>query len=63
MTLIEMDDGGVYDRMLADADVRKLLGRLQAGWDMGTTTHSFRREATAEMIKALLSERHGDSKV
>jgi hypothetical protein len=59
MTLIEMEDGGVYDSILADANVRKLLGRLQAGWDMRTTTHSFRREVTAEMIKALLTERQG----
>lgn len=53
--LIEMDDAAGYERLLYDAEVRKQLGRIYAGWDLKTAGQSFRREVTAELIRALSS--------
>ena len=53
--LIEMDDAGVYERLLVDSGVRKLLGRVYGSWDLKTATQSFRREVTADLINALSS--------
>ncbi|MBV9325985.1 MAG: hypothetical protein JO352_19640 [Chloroflexi bacterium] len=55
--LIEMEDASVYERVLLDADVRKLLGRMYGNWDLTTAGQSFRREVTAELIQALSSTR------
>ena len=52
---IEMDDAGVYEKALMDAQVRQLLGRLYGSWDLKTATQVFRREVTAELIGALSS--------
>ncbi len=51
--LLEMDDAGVYERLLVDPGVRKLLGRLYGAWDLKTAGQSFRREVTSELIRAL----------
>ena len=53
--LIEMDDAAVYERLLLDAQVRKLLGRLYGYWDLKMAGQSFRREVTPELIRALSS--------
>jgi len=53
--LIEMDDAGVYERLLADPGVRPLIARAYAAWDMQTATQVFRREMTPELIRALSS--------
>jgi hypothetical protein len=50
---ILMDDGGVYERLLADDGVRKLIGRFYGAIDMKTSTQAFRREITPELIRAL----------
>ena len=52
---IEMDDGGVYERLLTDPGVRLLLGRLYGSWDLKTATQVFRREITPQLIGALSS--------
>ena len=53
--LLEMDDAAAYERLLVDAGVRKLLGRLYGYWDLKTAGQSFRREVTSELIRALSS--------
>jgi hypothetical protein len=51
----EMDDAGVYERALLSSDLRRMLGRLYGNWDLKTSTQSFRREVTPELIHALSS--------
>lgn len=51
----EMDDASVYERALLDANLRKLLGRFYGALDLTTAGQSFRREVTAELIRALSS--------
>lgn len=53
--LWEMDDAGVYERGLVDPELRKLLGRFYGAIDLKTAGQSFRREVTAELIRALSS--------
>ena len=53
--LIDMDDAGVYERMLADPGVRPLIAKVYAAWDLKTATQVFRREMTPELIGALSS--------
>lgn len=55
MFLWEMEDAGVYERALLDAEVRKHLGRVYGTWDLTSATQSFRREVTPDLIKALTS--------
>jgi hypothetical protein len=50
-----MDDAGVYERGLVDPELRKLLGRFYGAIDLKTAGQSFRREVTAELIRALSS--------
>ena len=52
---IEKDDGGAYEKLLMDAQVRKLLGRVYGSWDMKTSTQAFRREITPDLMAALSS--------
>jgi hypothetical protein len=51
----ELDDAAVYERLLVDADVRKLLGRFYGAIDLKTSEQAFRREVTRELINALSS--------
>jgi hypothetical protein len=51
--VIEMDDGGVYERMLADQQFRPLLARIYSAWDMKTASQTFVREITPELLRAL----------
>ena len=51
--LWEMDDASVYERALADPNMHKLLGKYYGAWDMKSATQSFRREVTAELIRAI----------
>ena len=53
--VIEMDDASVYERMLVDASVRKLLGRAYGSWNLNESTQTFLREVTPELIAALSS--------
>lgn len=51
----EMDDAAGYERLLMDADVRRLLGRFYGTVDLSTSTQAFVREVTPELIRALSS--------
>lgn len=53
--VIEMDDAGVYERLLADAQLRPLIAKVYAAWDMTTATQLFLREVTPELLRALSS--------
>ena len=53
--LIEMDNAGVYERILLDSKVRKLLGQFYGDIDLKTSGQSFRREVTDDVIRALSS--------
>ncbi len=53
IAIFEMDDAAAYERMLVDPEVRKMIGRAYAAWDLKLAKQSFRREITPELIKAL----------
>ena len=53
--VIEMDDAAVYERMLVDATVRKLIARAYGSWNLNESTQTFLREVTPELIAALSS--------
>jgi hypothetical protein len=52
---LEMDHAGVYEGLLVDPELRRLLGKFYGGIDMSTSTQSFLREVTPELIQALSS--------
>ena len=54
---VEMDDGGVYEKLLVDEEVRAHLGRMYGNWDLKAATQTFRREITSELMDALSSRR------
>ncbi len=49
----EMDDAGVYEKALLDADLRGMITKIYSEWDLKTAGQSFRREVTAELIQAI----------
>jgi hypothetical protein len=49
----EMDDAGVYERLLAEPSLRPLIAKTYAAWDMSTATQTFLREVTPELFRAL----------
>lgn len=51
--VFEMDDAGVYERILADPSLRPLIAKTYAAWDMPTAGQMFVREVTPELIRAL----------
>jgi hypothetical protein len=53
--LWDMEDASVYERAVVDPVLRKLLGRFYGAIDLKTAGQSFRREVTAELIRALSS--------
>lgn len=53
--VLDMDDAGVYERLLVDPEVRRLLGRFYGAIDLSTSTQVFMREVTPELIRALSS--------
>ncbi len=51
--VIEMDDAGVYERMLAEPQLGPLVAKTYAAWDMSTASQQFVREITPELIQAI----------
>jgi hypothetical protein len=51
--VFEMDDAGAYERLLADPQLRPLIAKTYAAWDMRTASQMFVREVTPEFIRAL----------
>lgn len=53
--VFEMDDAGVYERLLATPELQPLVAKTYAAWDMSTASQTFLREVTPELIRALSS--------
>jgi hypothetical protein len=51
--VFEMDDAGVYERLLADPPLRPLIAKTYAAWDMKTASQLFLREVTPALLQAL----------
>jgi hypothetical protein len=51
----ELDDAGVYERLLVHPEVRQLLGRFYGAIDLKSSEQAFRREVTSELVGALTS--------
>lgn len=54
---IEMENAGVYETMIADPALPKLLGQFYGSIDMKTSTQTFLREVTPALISALTGGR------
>ena len=54
-SVFEMDDAGVYERLLAEAPLRPLIAKTYAAWDMAAASQTCVREVTPELIRALSS--------
>lgn len=50
--LVDMDNAGCYEQMLANPDIRTHLERLYATWDLTNATQDFLREITQDIIDA-----------
>ena len=53
----EMEDAGVYERRLADAQLRPLIAQTSAAWDRATARQICMREVTPELSRARSSTR------
>jgi hypothetical protein len=51
--VFEMDDAGAYERLLADPQLRPLIAKTYAAWDMKAASQTFHRELTPELLRAL----------
>ena len=53
--VIDMGDGGSYERALHDSNVSRLLARMYKALELDTSTQLFNREIDSELIAALSS--------
>ena len=53
--VLEIDHAGVYESLLIDAELRQRLGRFYGAIDLSTSSQTFFREVTPELIQALSS--------
>ena len=53
--VFELDDAGVYERLLATPQLHPLITKTYAAWDIKTASQTFVREVTPELIRALSS--------
>ena len=53
--VFDMDDAGVYERVITDSGVSQLIGRVYGAWDLKSASQYFVREVTPELIRALSS--------
>ena len=51
--VIEMDDAGVYERMIADPSIPAVIGPFYAAIDLSTSTQTFLREVTPALVHSL----------
>jgi hypothetical protein len=51
--VFEMEDAGAYERLLADPQLRALVAKTYAAWDMKTASQLFLREVTPSLLQAL----------
>ena len=50
---IDMDDAGVYERLLVSPELRPILARMYGAWDLQSASQRFGREVTPELVAAL----------
>ncbi len=53
--VFDMDDAGVYERVITDSSVRQLISRVYGAWDLKSASQYFVREVTPDLIRALSS--------
>ena len=53
--VFELDDAGVYERLLATPHLQPIITKTYAAWDIKTASQLFVREVTPELIRALSS--------
>jgi hypothetical protein len=53
--VLDMDNAGVYEALLRDPSVHKMLGTFYDAMDLKTSTQMFIREVTPDLLKALSS--------
>ena len=51
----DMDNAGVYENLLRDPSIHKMLGIFYGGIDLKSATQMFIREVTPDLLKALSS--------
>jgi hypothetical protein len=51
--VLDMDHAGVYDTLLREPTISKQLGTFYGAMDLKTSTQSFIREVTPDLLKAL----------
>ena len=51
--VIEMDDAGAYERMIADPSIPAVVGPFYAAIDLSTSTQTFLREITPALVHSL----------
>ncbi len=49
----EMDDASVYEKALHNPELRDLISRFYAAMDLRTSTQTFQREITPELVQAI----------
>jgi len=53
--VLDMDHAGIYDSALRDPTITKQIGTLYGAMDLTTSTQTFIREVTPDLLKALSS--------
>jgi hypothetical protein len=53
--VIDMDNAGVYEALLREPTISKQLGTFYGAIDLKTSTQTFIREVTPDLLKALTS--------
>ena len=51
--VLEMDNAAVYESLLLDASLRALIARFYGALDLRTSTQTWLREITPELIRAI----------
>jgi hypothetical protein len=53
--VLDMDHAGIYEGLLREPAISKQLGTFYGGMDLTTSTQTFIREVTPDLLKALSS--------
>jgi hypothetical protein len=53
--VIDMADAGIYESLLKEPSIHKMLGTFYGAMDLKTSTQAFVREVTPDLLKALSS--------
>jgi hypothetical protein len=53
--VLDMDHAGIYEGLLREPAIKKQLGTFYGGMDLTTSTQTFIREVTPDLLQALSS--------